>query len=192
MMADKAKAIWPGGTQLAPVPVVLVGCGDGRDFKYNLITVAWAGTLCSTPPMVGVSIRPERYSRGLIESTGEFTVNMPTAAMAETVDYCGVASGRNVDKFSERELTALPGSKVSAPVVQECPLSLECKLRHQLSLGSHILYIGEILAVQADKALIDDKGKFDVERANLLTYAHGHYFALGNVLGTFGFSVKKS
>lgn len=185
------KVIWQGGTQLAPVPAVLVGCGNGTDFKYNLITVAWAGIVCSNPPMISVSIRPERYSRGLIESTGEFTVNIPTAAMAEKVDYCGMVSGRNVDKFKAADLTAKPGSKIAAPVVEECPLALECKLHHSLKLGSHIMYIGEIVAVQADNEFIDDKGKFDIARANILGYAHGGYYALGEAVGDFGFSVKK-
>ena len=190
-MSNNKKTIWQGGTQLAPVPVVLVGCGDGADFKYNLITVAWAGTVCSAPPMVAISVRPERYSRGLIESTGVFTVNIPDCALAEKVDYCGVVSGREVDKFASCGLTALPGSKVSAPIVAECPLSLECQLNHTLKLGSHIMYIGEIVAVQASSALIDSNGKFDIEKADLLAYAHGNYMALGKSVGTFGFSVKK-
>ena len=190
-MKNNLKTIWPGGTQLAPVPVVLVGCGDGSNFKYNCLTVAWAGTLSSNPPMVGIGIRPERYSRGLIESTGVFTVNIPDCALAEKVDYCGVVSGREVDKFATCGLTALPGSKVSAPIVAECPLSLECQLNHTLKLGSHIMYIGEIVAVQASSALIDSNGKFDIEKADLLAYAHGNYMALGKSVGTFGFSVKK-
>lgn len=185
------KIIWQGGTQLAPVPVVLVGCGDGKDFKYNLITVAWAGTLSSNPPTIGIGVRPERYSRGLIEATGMFTVNMPTAAMAEKVDYCGVVSGRDVDKFAKCGFTAMPGSKVSAPVVSECPLALECQLKHTLNLGSHLLYVGEVVAVQVESALVDDQNHFDVAKADLLAYAHGNYFSLGEPLGKFGFSVKK-
>ena len=185
------KTIWPGSTQLAPVPAVLVGCGDNRDFKYNLITVAWAGIVCSNPPMVSVSIRPERYSRGLIESTGVFTVNVPTAELAEKVDYCGVVSGRDVDKFEKCGFTAIPGSKIAAPVIEECPISLECKVKHSLNLGSHILYVGEVVAVQISSEFIDEKNHFDVKKADLLAYAHGNYFSLGESLGTFGFSVKK-
>ncbi len=185
------KTVWQGGTQLAPVPVVLVGCGDGKDFKYNLITVAWAGTLCSNPPMVGIGVRPERYSRGLIESSGVFTVNMPTAQMAEKVDYCGVVSGRDEDKFAKCGFTALPGSKVAAPIVSECPIALECQLKHTLNLGSHLLYVGEIVAVQVESALVDENNHFDVKKADLLAYAHGNYFSLGEELGKFGFSVKK-
>lgn len=190
-MKNFAKTIWQGGTQLAPVPVVLVGCGDGKDFKYNLITVAWAGTLASDPPMVGIGIRPERYSRGLIESCGAFTVNMPTVSMAEKVDLCGVVSGRDTDKFSECGFTAVSAEKISAPIVAQCPLSLECQVRHTLNLGSHILYIGEILAVQVASELIDSKNHFDVAKADLLAYAHGNYISLGDIVGSFGFSVKK-
>ena len=185
------KVIWPGSTQLAPVPAVLVGCGNGTDFKNNLITVAWAGIVCSTPPMVSVSIRPERYSRGLIESTGEFTINVPTVAMAEAVDYCGMVSGRDTDKFAAVNFTAKKGSKVSAPIVDECPLALECKVVHSLKLGSHIMYVGEVVAVQAEKALIDAKGKFDLAKADILGYAHGNYYGLGEAVGAFGFSIKK-
>ena len=190
-MKNNLKTIWPGGTQLAPVPVVLVGCGDGSNFKYNCLTVAWAGTLSSNPPMVGIGIRPERYSRGLIESTGVFTVNMTTVAMAEKVDYCGVASGRDVDKFEKCGFTAIPGSKVAAPVIAECPISLECQVKHTLSLGSHILYVGEVAAVQVSSEFIDDKNHFDITKADLLAYAHGNYLSLGEIVGTFGFSVKK-
>ena len=185
------KVIWPGSTQLAPVPAVLVGCGNGTDFKNNLITVAWAGIVCSTPPMVSVSIRPERYSRGLIESTGEFTINVPTVAMAEAVDYCGMVSGRDTDKFAAVNFTAKKGSKVSAPIVDECPLALECKVVHSLKLGSHIMYVGEVVAVQAEKALIDAKGKFNLVKADILGYAHGNYYGLGEAVGSFGFSIKK-
>lgn len=185
------KVIWPGSTQLAPVPAVLVGCGNGTDFKNNLITVAWAGIVCSTPPMVSVSIRPERYSRGLIESTGEFTINVPTVAMAEAVDYCGMVSGRDTDKFKAVNLTAKKGSKVTAPIVDECPLALECKVVHALKLGSHIMYVGEVVAVQADRALLDEKGKFNLEQADILGYAHGNYYGLSKAVGSFGFSIKK-
>ena len=191
MHNSNKKTIWPGGTQLAPVPVVLVGCGNGKEFKNNLITVAWAGTVCSNPPMVAVAIRPERYSRGLIETLGEFTVNIPTASMAKEVDYCGIVSGRDVDKFEKCGFTAIAGSKVSAPIVAEMPLALECKTSHTLKLGSHILYIGEIVAVQANSDLIDGSGHFDIEKADLLAYAHGNYFTLGEAIGKFGFSVKK-
>jgi len=185
------KVIWPGSTQLAPVPAVLVGTGNNAEFKFNLLTVAWAGIVCSTPPVIGVAIRPERYSRGLLEATKEFTVNIPSASLARKVDYCGVVSGRDHDKIAECKFTAQPGSKVKAPVIAECPLTLECRVKQSLPLGAHILYLGEILAVQAEERFLDADGKFDIEKADILAYAHGHYFRLGELLGTFGFSVRR-
>ena len=155
------KIIWQGGTQLAPVPVVLVGCGDGKDFKYNLITVAWAGTLSSNPPTIGIGVRPERYSRGLIEATGMFTVNMPTAAMAEKVDYCGVVSGRDVDKFE-----SFPGVKRShnglVYVAENTNAMFSCKVISKQELGSHVLFVGE---VTESKVLSEDPS---------CTYAYYH------------------
>ena len=185
------KIIWDGSTQLAPVPVVLVGTGDGRQYPYNLITVAWAGTVCSDPPMVGIGIRKERFSYHQLIKLKAFTVNMPTAAMAETVDYCGVVSGRDVDKFAVRGLTAVPAAKVAAPVVEQCPMALECEVRQSLELGSHVLFIGQVMAVRLDQSLVDEKGRLDLSRADLLAYAHGHYYSLGECLGHFGYSVKK-
>lgn len=185
------KTIWPGSTQLAPVPVVLVGTGDGKLHPWNVITVAWAGTVASTPPMVSVSIRRERFSFGQLELLKCFTVNIPSADMAETVDYCGVVSGSKVDKFAVRGLTAVPGSKVTAPIVAECPLSLECSLVNSVDLGSHVMFIGKIEAVQVTSALIDEQGKLDLNKTNLLAYAHGHYYSLGKEIGFFGYSVKK-
>ena len=161
------KTIWPGSTQLAPVPAVLVGTGDGRRLPWNLMTAAWAGTLCSEPPMVGIGVRPSRFTYSLLETLQAFTVNLPTADQAETVDYCGVASGR-------------------------CPLALECRVRQKLELGSHVLYIGEVVAVQVTSSLIDEKGRLDLQKANLLAYAHGHYYSLAQELGHFGFSVRTS
>ena len=184
------KTLWRGGTQLAPVPVVLVGCGDRKRWKYNLITVAWCGTAASDPPQLAISVRKERWSFAPISELGEFTVNLPNTAMVSALDNCGVVSGREADKFALHQLTPVPGSKVSAPIVAESPLSLECRVSRQLDLGSHTMFIGEILAVQVDSKLIDEKGKFDVERAGLVAYAHGHYFELGKCLGSFGFSVR--
>ncbi len=185
------KMIWQGGTLLAPVPAVLVGCGNGKEFLYNLITVAWAGTVCSEPPMVGIGIRPERYSYGLILATGEFTVNLPSTNMVESVDFCGVRSGRDVDKFKACGLTAVPGSQISAPIVAEAPLSLECKLEKSVELGSHTLFLGRIVAVQAACALIRENGSFDVDHADFAAYAHGHYYSLGEKIGHFGFSIRR-
>ena len=187
----KEKTVWPGSTQLAPVPVVLVGCGNGNDVPFNLITVAWAGTLCSDPPMIGVSIRPERYSCGLITEAGEFTVNLPSQKIAKEVDLCGVVSGRDCDKISRCGFNAYSGNSVAAPVIEECPITLECKLEQTVPLGSHILFIGRITAIQLDSSLIDAKGRMDIEKADLLAYAHGHYYSLGRCLGHFGYSVRK-
>lgn len=185
------KILWHGSTQLAPVPPVLVGCGDGVRFRWNLITVAWTGIICSTPPMLSISIRPERYSHAVLCECGEFTVNLPTQRLARIVDWCGVVSGRDLDKFAHAGLTALRGSKVNAPLVAEAPLSLECRVMKRLELGSHTLFLAEIVAVQAEASLLDADGKFHLEKAGLLAYAHGHYYALGREIGHFGFSVRK-
>lgn len=185
------KLIWPGSTQLAPVPAVLVGCGDGRTHRYNLITVAWTGIVCSAPPMISVSIRPERHSYALIGEAGEFTVNIPPTRLARAVDWCGVVSGRDHDKFKERSLTPLPGSQVAAPLVAECLLGLECRVTQAIELGSHTLFLAEILAVQVSEELLDRSGRMQLEKAGLLAYAHGHYYELGRCLGHFGYSVRR-
>ena len=190
-MAGTEKVVWRGGTQLAPVPAVLVGCGDRKRWKYNLFTVAWCGTVASDPPQLAISVRRERYSFAPIAETGEFTVNLPDEKLVTVLDHCGVVSGKDVDKFALHQLTAMPGSKVAAPIVGESPLSLECKVVNMLELGSHTMFIGEIAAVHVSRELIDADGKFDVERARLVVYAHGHYFGLGKCLGSFGFSVRK-
>lgn len=187
----KKKIIWQGSTQLAPVPVVLVGCGNGTDKPYNLITVAWAGTVCSDPPMVGIAIRPERHSYNIIKDCKEFTVNLPSRHLAKTVDYCGVVSGRNVDKIKQCNLHAFAGNSVVAPVIEECPLTLECKLKECIELGSHTLFLGVISSIQLDSMLIDAKGRLDIDKANLLAYAHGHYYGLGECIGHFGYSIRK-
>ena len=187
----KNKIVWPGSTQLAPVPVVLVGCGNGDDIPYNLITVAWAGTVCSDPAMLSVSIRPERHSYGIMMETREFTVNLPSRKLARSVDFCGVVSGRDCDKFAKCGLHAEPGAEVTAPVVLECPITLECKLKETIALGTHTMFLAEICAIDLDSRLIDDKGRLDIERADLLAYAHGHYYGLGECIGHFGYSVRK-
>ena len=183
------KLIWPGSTQLAPVPAVLVGCGT--EGAFNLITIAWAGTVCSKPPMLSISVRPERYSHGLIRASGEFTVNLPTAEQIFVTDYCGVVSGKDVDKFKETKLTPLAGSQVSAPLVAECPLGLECKVTQTLELGSHTLFLAEIVAVQVSEEFVTADGRLALEKAGLAAYAHGHYFELGKAIGHFGYSVRK-
>lgn len=186
-----AKLIWPGSTQLAPVPAVLVGTGGGN-FADNLITVAWAGIVCSAPPMLSISVRPERFSYQALVETREFTVNVPLANQAAIVDWCGVVSGRDHDKFAEKSLTPLRGSQVAAPLVEECPLNLECKVKEIIKLGSHDLFLAEIVAVQVSEEYLTKTGRLDLERnGGVLGYAHGHYFQLGKCLGHFGFSVRK-
>ena len=146
---------------------------------------------CSDPPQLTIGVRPERFSFGLIRRTGEFTVNLPPEALTADLDYCGVVSGKAVDKFKERRLTPVPGSAVKAPLVGECPVGLECRVRESLELGSHWLFIAEILAVRVDPGLVDENGKLDMAKASLIAYAHGNYYALGEELGRFGFSVRK-
>lgn len=185
------KLIWPGSTQLAPVPAVLVGTG-GNGFANNLITIAWVGIVCSDPAMLSISVRPERFSYKALVETGEFSVNIPLASQAAVVDWCGVKSGRDVDKFAEQNLTALPGSQIQSPLVAECPLNLECKVKEIIHLGSHDMFLAEIAAVQVSEDFIAESGRLDLERnGGVLGYAHGHYFNLGKCIGHFGFSVRK-
>lgn len=185
------KKIWPGSTQLAPLPAVLVGTG-GHGFKNNLITIGWTGIVCSEPAMLSISVRPERFSYEAIQKTGEFTVNIPPAGMAECVDWCGVVSGRDYDKFAERGLHAAAGSQIAAPIVMECPLNLECKVTQTIELGSHTIFLAQIVAVQVTSEYLTEDGRLDLEhRGGVLGYAHGHYYKLGKNLGHFGFSVRK-
>ncbi len=189
--APAAKTVWPGSTQLGPVPAVLVGCAEPDGSKPNLITVAWTGIVCSQPPMLSISVRPERYSHGLISRSGVFTVNLTTVEMAAATDWCGVKSGRDFDKFAECRLTKLPGCAISAPGVAESPVTLECRTTQVVKLGSHDLFLAEIVAVQVSSDLLDAEGRLSLEKAGLLAYAHGHYYALGRSLGHFGYSVRK-
>ena len=185
------KESWKPGNVLSPVPAVLVSCGGNEEWKPNLITIAWTGNVCSDPPMLSVSIRPERYSYGIIRATNEFVVNVPTLRQARAVDWCGVVSGRDADKFAHTQLTAAVALKVGCPIVQECPINIECQVRNSLELGSHTMFVAEIVAVQVSSALIDTKGRLRLEKSGLLAFAHGNYFALGRHLGHFGFSVRK-
>ncbi len=186
-----AKQSWKPGNVLSPVPAVLVSCGGSGGWKPNLITIAWTGNVCSDPPMVSISVRPERYSYEIIKTTGEFVVNVPSLRQAKAVDWCGVVSGRNEDKFAVTRLTPSPALKVGCPIVAECPLNIECRVRESLLLGSHTLFVAEVIAVQVSSALIDAKGRLRLEKSGLLAFAHGQYFALGRCIGRFGFSVRK-
>ncbi len=191
MRPELSKGVWRPGTMLAPVPPVLVSCGGKGDYRPNIITVAWAGTVCSEPPMLSVSIRPQRYSHEIISATREFMVNLPTAALAKAVDWCGVKSGRDVDKFEGARLTPFNSDVVSAPGIMESPVNMECKVRKIIPLGSHDMFIAEIVAVHVTEMLIDKRGKLQLEDAGLLAYSHGEYYALGRRLGYFGYSVRK-
>ncbi|HJA26333.1 MAG TPA: flavin reductase family protein [Candidatus Fournierella merdigallinarum] len=186
---SEEKLVWPGSALLGPVPPVLVSCGAGE--KANLITIAWAGTVCTQPPRVAISVRPTRHSYGLILESGAFVVNLPTTALAKAVDWCGVKSGKEVDKFAALGLHTAPAAKVSCPLLAESPVNLECKVFQRLSLGSHDLFLADVVAVDVDEALLDSAGKLRLERAGLLAYAHGDYYALGRQLGKFGWSVRK-
>ncbi len=183
------KEQWRGSALLGPVPPVLVSCGEGEN--ANLITVAWAGTICTQPPKVSISIRPSRHSYGLIRESGEFVLNLPTESLARAVDWCGVKSGRDVNKFEAMHLTAAPASRVSCPIVAESPVNLECRVFDVIPLGSHDLFLADVVAVNASKELLDEAGKLHLERAGLLAYAHGSYYGLGRQLGTFGWTVRK-
>ena len=186
---SEEKLSWPGSALLGPVPPVLVSCGEGE--AANLITVAWAGTICTQPPRVSISVRPTRHSYGLIKESGEFVLNLPTTALAKAVDWCGVKSGKDVDKFTAMGLHTAPASKVGCPLLAESPVSLECKVFQRLELGSHDLFLADVVAVDVDPALLDSAGKLHLEKAGLLAYAHGDYYALGKQLGKFGWSVRK-
>ncbi len=186
------KASWKPGTMLWPLPAVMVtSIGAGADAKANIITLSWVGTINSDPPMLSISVRPDRHSYGLIEATGEFTVNIPSLAQAKATDYCGCVSGRNEDKWAKTGLTPGKSLKVKAPVIAECPVSIECRVRQKMNLGSHVMFIADVLAVQVDQSLVNEKDRFALEKAGLFAYAHGHYYALGKKLGRFGFSVRK-
>lgn len=185
-----AKQEWKPGNMLYPVPAVMVSCGRSGE-KPNIITVAWAGTVCSSPAMVSVSVRPERYSYGIIRDTGEFVINLVNRRLVYATDYCGVKSGRNVDKFREMKLTPQPSEHVGAPGIAESPVNLECKVRQVIPLGSHDMFVAEIVGVTVDEQYMDKNGKFHLNDSGLVTYSHGEYFELGERLGSFGYSVKK-
>lgn len=187
---DLPKVVWKPANLLAPVPVALVSC-QGRDGVPNVLTVAWVGTVCSEPPMLSISLQRQRHSYGLIRETGEFVVNLPTERLASATDYCGVVSGREVDKFAAAHLTPAPASAVAPPVIAECPVNLECRVEQVIPLGSHDLFLARIVAVDVDVDLMSTAGKLELGKAGLLTYVHGEYWNLKKPLGRFGFSVRK-
>ena len=184
-----AKQLWKPGNMLYPLPVVMVSLAD-RDGKPNIITIAWAGTICTNPPMVSISVRPERYSYPILKDTGEFVINLTTKELAYATDYCGIKSGRDVDKFKEMNLTPLPGEQVKAPLIGESPVNIECKVRRIMPLGSHDMFIAYVVAVHADEKYMDEQHKFHLEKAEPIVYSHGAYLVCGEQLGSFGYSVK--
>lgn len=197
-----SKQEFKPGNMLYPLPAVMVSCKypDSDDpqcpnpalsGKPNIITVAWAGTVCTNPPMLSISVRPERYSYHMIKASGEFVVNLTTEALVRAADYCGVRSGRDVDKFKELRLTPQTSREVSVPGIAESPVNIECRVRQILPLGSHHMILADVVAVTVDADAIDERGKFHLNRTGLVSYSHGEYFLLGKKLGTFGYSVAK-
>ena len=184
------KQNWKPGNMLNPVPAVMVSVADAEGCN-NIITVAWAGTICTNPPMLSISVRPERYSHHMIEETQEFVINLTTSELAYATDYCGVKSGKDTDKIKDMKLKLLPGEKVSAPLIEQSPVNIECKVTKTLRLGTHDMYLAQVVAVHADEAYMDKKGRFSLEQADPIAYSHGSYYTLGKKLGTFGYSVKK-
>lgn len=186
------KISWKPGTMIYPLPAALVSCGATPD-EWNLITVAWLGTLCTNPPMCYISVRPERYSYPIISKNMEFTINLTTTEMVKAVDWCGVRSGAQYNKWKETGLIPVPGEKVASPSIEQSPLSIECRVKSISRLGSHDMIIADVLNLRADSRWIDNEsGAFLLDKANLLAYSHGKYFSLGEIIGSLGFSVKKS
>lgn len=185
------KVDWKPGTMIYPLPAVMVSCGASPEF-YNIMTVSWTGTLCTNPAMCYISVRPERHSYELLVKNMEFVINLTTEEMARATDWCGVKSGKEYNKFKEMGLTVGKASVVNAPTVEESPLSIECKVKDIVSLGSHDMFISEVVNVIADEKYLDpETGAFKLQDANLIAYSHGHYYQLGDMIGKFGFSVKK-
>lgn len=186
-----AHQVWKPGTMIYPLPAVLVSCG-GDENEYNLFTASWVGTICTDPAMCYVSIRPERFSHGIIKQNGAFVLNLTTERMARAVDWCGVRSGADFDKWKESGLTPVPAPSVKAPYIKESPLCIECRVKEILPLGSHDMFMANVANVLADESFIDpDTNRFMLERAGLIAYSHGHYYSLGKELGRFGWSVMK-
>ena len=185
-----SKEIWKPGNMLYPVPVVLITTSDGKG-KDNIITVAWAGTVNSEPPMVSISLRKSRYSHELLSKNGEFVVNLVNKKLVRVTDFIGVKSGRDIDKFKECGLSAIKSQKVSVPSIKESPVNIECKVVNVLELGSHDMFIGEVLSVSVDKEYLNKKGALKMDKMDLVAYNHGEYYTLGDYLGKFGYSVKK-
>lgn len=191
-MKEKSKHIsWKPGTMIYPLPAALISCGSSPD-DYNLITLSWMGTICSNPPMCYISVRPERHSYEIIKKNMEFVINLTNEDMAFATDWCGVKSGRDFNKFEEMKLTPIQGDVVNAPLIQESPLSIECKVKEIIKLGSHDMFIADVVNVQANSKFIDPETEtFNMKDAKLIAYSHGHYYKLGEEIGKFGWTVQK-
>ena len=184
-----SKVVWKPGTFIYPIPAVMVTCGTME--KSNIITVAWTGILNTNPAMCYISVKPERYSHDIIKEKGEFAINLTTKQLAYATDWCGVKSGANVDKFAEMKLTKEKANFVKCPMIKESPVSVECKVKEIRELGSHHMFVAEVLAINADDKYIDEKGAFDISKCNLVAYANGGYYSLDRKIGKFGYSVQK-
>jgi flavin reductase (DIM6/NTAB) family NADH-FMN oxidoreductase RutF len=185
------KQNWKPGNMIYPLPAALISCGSTPD-EYNLMTVSWLGTICSDPPMCYISVRPERTSHDIIKRNGEFVINLTTVELAEVTDWCGIKSGRDIDKFKESGLTPMKAAVVSCPIVEESPVSIECKVKEIILLGSHDMFIADVVNIVADDKYINtESGAFDLAASGLLAYSHGNYYVLGEKIGKFGWSVMK-
>lgn len=184
-----SKKIWKAGTFIYPLPAVMVSCGTME--KSNIMTVAWTGVINTNPAMCYISVRPERYSYNLIKQSGEFVINLTNEKLTYATDWCGVKTGAKVDKFKEMHLTKEKAEFVNCPRIKESPVSIECKVKEIKELGSHHMFIAEILSIDADEKYIDEKGAFDISKCNLIAYLNGHYYSMGKKIGKFGFSVQK-
>ena len=184
-----SRTIWKPGTFIYPLPVVMVSCGDMEN--SNIITVAWTGILNTDPAMCYISVRPERYSYNIIKKSKEFVINLTNKDLVYKVDWCGVKSGAKVDKFKEMNLTKEKAKNVKCPIIKESPVAIECRVKEIRKLGSHDMFVAEVLSIDADDKYIDDKGAFDISKCDLITYANGKYFSLGKQVGKFGYSVQK-
>ena len=184
-----SKVVWKGGALSAPLPPVMVTCSDGE--KDNIITIAWTGIVNTVPPKTYISVRPSRHSYNMIKNSGEFAINLTPASLIKTADYCGIYTGAKVDKFERCGLTKTAASQIKAPLIEECPLALECRVTDIIPLGSHHMFLADIVAVDVEESLLGGDGKLHLEKAGLAAFAHGEYFELGKKIGNFGFSVKK-
>lgn len=185
-----ARTYWKPGTIIYPLPAVMVSCGENPE-EYNIITIAWTGTINSDPPMCYISVRPGRHSYEIIKRTGEYVINLTTEKLAKATDWCGCRSGRKYDKWKEMNLTPAPAKYVNAPIIEESPVNIECRVKDIVELGSHHMFISEVLGVSVDDSYLNEKDAFSFSKANPLVYSHGHYFGMGDKIGKFGWSVEK-